>query len=804
MQYYDFTIIISSEGNGSYTARAESENFGETKSIPFELPPDSQVEELTKRLEARETNRDYLKSLGRDFFNRLITDDTRDSFLLSLGEVSRDPELGLRIRLRIREAECASLPWEFIYSDLEEAFVGTRTKTPLVRYLDMPTPRSELAVPYPMRILVLMPRGNTEATRLDTSSERLIIDRATEQFGKKVEVTYLNDLNDDGKVTWQRVADCLVEKAFHCVHFVGHGTFRDNNGYLVLDGDDDKDELVNDDTFAELFVNSPSIKLVVLNACKGAALSSSQPLTGSAARLVRRGVPAVVAMQFSIYDKAAIAFAQSFYRSLFASADRGRVDVAVSRGRHVLAARFKDQRELAAPVLFMHAKSNVLLVPEGEGLLANLPKSTAHLDTLDEAREITSSASEAAEFSNRIKVARQTLQTGLALGALLFLMSAVRVLDIFTIDTQVEFGVMAMGNGIATHEVSNDLRILTINGKDLSRTELRERVAAAIRQADNAGARALALDAYYPSENGTFKSDPQSGQLIVDAIRNSRAPVVIGAASTNQMQLETPDSVRSVAAAVGFLCYEKKLGLTRSLPISALISGSPYSSFALETVAAYRGAQVIPGLFDGAEAPALEIAGRDPIQFEVSEVNRADRKLRTCDAVGDGDLVAHRFIRRTPDELLASITLAAEDLDQHVANERFDASTDLQDKLVLIGILQRGDIVYDLAGDRDGVFWQADALNNLLLDEIIKPVGDGFQLVFMLLLTASMLALCLRLSVRPVARVIAAIATSVGVILFAVYLYGRHGVLLNPVYYLIAVWIAWWTAKRFGRKWLTF
>jgi len=802
MQYYDFTIVISSDAGGSYTVQAKSENYGVSDPVSFAIPSQAEIAELTRRLEDRETDREYLQSLGRDLFKRLVCGDTKESFLLSLGEVGRNPDLGLRFRLRINDARCAALPWEFIYFDRDQAFVGTRTKTPLVRYLDMPMPRSELAVPYPLRILVLVPRGNTEATRLDAASERLIIGQATAQLGKKVEVVYLHDLFDDHKVTWQRIADCLADSDFHCVHFVGHGTFRDNNGYLVLDGEDDSDELVEDDTFAELFVNSPTIKLVVLNACKGAALSSSQPLTGSAARLVRRGVPAVVAMQFSIYDKAAVAFAQSFYRSLFTSKDRGRVDVAVSRGRHVLGARFRDQRELAAPVLFMHAKSSVLLVPEEEGILANLPKSTAQLDTLEEAQEITSSDQEAAKFGRRMKTARQTLQTGLALGALLFLMSTIRVLDVFTIDTQVEFGVMALGNRVATHEISNDLRILTIDGEKLSRSELRQQVADTVRQLSSLGARTVALDVYYPSEEGTFKSDPASGQLVVDAIRDSRTPVVIGAAKTADIQLDAPDSLRRVASAVGFLCYEKKLGLTRSLPISALISNTPHSSFALEAVAAFKGARVIPGFYDGNEAPALELTGQDAIHFEISEINRADRKLATCDAVGDGDLVAHRFIRRTPDEMLASITLTAKGLEQYVASEQFEALADLRGKLVLVGVLGRGDIVHDLAGDRDGVFWQADALNNLLLDEVIKPVGDGVQLVLMLILAVSILALCLRLSGRPATRVAVMIMASAAIVLFAVYLYGRHDVLLNPVYFLIAIWLAWLLAARFGKKWL--
>jgi len=45
---------------------------------------------------------------------------------------------------------------------------------------------------------------------------------------------------------------------------------------------------------------------VILNACQSSASSSTQPMVGLAPNLVRRGLPAVVAMQYSIYDDTAV------------------------------------------------------------------------------------------------------------------------------------------------------------------------------------------------------------------------------------------------------------------------------------------------------------------------------------------------------------------------------------------------------------------------------------------------------------------------------------------------------------------
>jgi hypothetical protein len=54
----------------------------------------------------------------------------------------------------------------------------------------------------------------------------------------------------------------------------------------------------------------------VLSACQGAAVSSHRVFAGTAPDLERRGIPAVVAMQYSILNTTARLFADEFYRTL--------------------------------------------------------------------------------------------------------------------------------------------------------------------------------------------------------------------------------------------------------------------------------------------------------------------------------------------------------------------------------------------------------------------------------------------------------------------------------------------------------
>ena len=802
MEYLDFDIRVTAGRDGKYLLRAESESYGEEEA-DISLSPDApEIVEINARLATRQTDRSFLEATGTDLYNRLFVANIDVLFQRSLGEVKNDANKGLRIRLRIGAPELAVLPWELLYSDFDEEFVGTRVKSPLVRYLDMSGYRRALATPYPLRILVAIPHGSDPSRKLDAASEKAVIDQALEELGNKVEVTYLNEQYPDRRVTLRRIRERLSEQDYHCFHFVGHGTFRNDQGYLVLDGEDGRDDVVADERFAELFANAPTIKVVILNACKGAALSSSQPLAGSAARLVKHGVPAVVAMQFSIYDAAAVDFARSFYHSLFRSSNRGRVDVAVSIGRQQLAVNYGDQREIAAPVLFMHTANGMLFVPETGNFLADLPRNKEQIDTLQAAHEATASEVEAARFKRRIAIARRSVQIGLAVGTLIFFLSMIRVLDIFTIDTRAEFLVMAMGNGLAEHNVSNDLRIVTIAGGGLDIAEKRARVGQIIADLAAAKPRVIALDMFFQSENGAFKSDPESGRRLVEVIDRAEVPVVVGAEGLEDGELEAPNNLRTAAVGLGHLCFESKMGLARSLPIVANASGGQYPSLALTAYAAFHRGQVLTGEKAEVAEPVILFPDRPSVKFAVSEVNDANRKTEACPLIRDGDQVAHRFIRFSPDQQLARITMSAAELRQSLASDPAAVRNQLENKLVLVGVLGVGDIVHDLAGDRDGVFWHADAINNLLLDETIIPLRDSAQLLMMLLLAGVAAALRLEFRSRKRIGILVLIVLSASVPVFAVWTYGRHGYLINPAYHLLALWLAWWAAGRFGKTWV--
>jgi hypothetical protein len=79
--------------------------------------------------------------------------------------------------------------------------------------------------------------------------------------------------------------------------------------------------------------------------------------SSTASILVRRGVPAMLVMQYEITDLAAIEFARAFYDAL---SDGWPVDSAVTEARKAISVAVNNTFEWGTPVLFMRALDGVL------------------------------------------------------------------------------------------------------------------------------------------------------------------------------------------------------------------------------------------------------------------------------------------------------------------------------------------------------------------------------------------------------------------------------------------------------------
>lgn len=261
-----------------------------------------------------------------------------------------DPQRGEGVRFVINTTdapELARLPWEFLYSPARDDFLFSDRMKPVVRWLDVDEPLPSLAAEPPLRLLIAVAAPG-DRPGLEVGEEIAHLDQALDELTAigAVRIVRLDH------ATLESLDNALLQNRPHVLHFIGHGDFSGDQGVLVLESDavPGTSDVIGGRQLAMLLRNHlTSLRLVFLNSCMGAMASRSDPFGGVAQSLIRRGIPAVVAMQFPIPDKAAVALSRHFYRYLAAGQP---VDAALNSARAFLYARGYEV-EWGAPALHM-------------------------------------------------------------------------------------------------------------------------------------------------------------------------------------------------------------------------------------------------------------------------------------------------------------------------------------------------------------------------------------------------------------------------------------------------------------------
>lgn len=297
-----------------------------------------------------------LEDRGAALYQALFSGAVGTLFNLSLGEVLKDEQGALRLRLRIDPPKLTVLPWELLYDPDRGRFLAAWSKTLLSRSLGLLEPLRSLAAPGLLRLLAIFPRSSG----LSTTSEKQALENMAADTGGRIEVRCL-----EGVVTLKAVREALRREEIHMLHYAGHGVFQEDQAAIFLDhpAGEGADSILAP-AFARLLQESPSLRLVVLNSCKGATRSSVAALAGIAPQLLRHGVPAVVAMQALITDQQALELAAELYSDL--AVGYGQVERAVARARSVLLQRWPQSPAFANPVLYLRAPDGRLWFPPME------------------------------------------------------------------------------------------------------------------------------------------------------------------------------------------------------------------------------------------------------------------------------------------------------------------------------------------------------------------------------------------------------------------------------------------------------
>jgi hypothetical protein len=300
--------------------------------------------------------------IGTELYRLIFQGQVRTLLDKSRGQLEVSPNLGLRLKIKLDPSDeetgaLADLPWELLCDGETEDFFALSRQTSLVRYLDVP--RSSQPIPFtpPLRILAVgaSPR---DLPPLDLDEEvRRLEELNRTASGVAVEVL--------AHASAGAVREALAGDTFNVLHFMGHGTFdrASGEGMLAFEGTNGALDLVSGKAFATKLRDLRSLGVVMLNACNTARArnpSGANPFRGVATALVLGGVPAVVAMQRPISDRAAIGFSTAFYRHL---ARGDSIDEALTEGRQAIHSAKPEEFEWATPVLFLR-------MPEGNVFVA--------------------------------------------------------------------------------------------------------------------------------------------------------------------------------------------------------------------------------------------------------------------------------------------------------------------------------------------------------------------------------------------------------------------------------------------------
>ncbi len=352
MKYQDFQILVDKNNN----IRASSEQGEISGELRLER---NEINLALKLIQSKQTDSELLKALGSKLYKALFPDKINARFHATMAG-AQENQYSIRLRLIFESPEVAALPWEFLYDEDTNIFLANNTDTVLSRYIDVPLLKRDIkAASSPLKVLLVISSASDLAHLDATGEERLI----REALGKDIDAGKI-ELDVLKEATIRNINQKLREKPYNVFHFIGHGDFQDNKGYIILTDEDGKAKSLDDERFANFFLGNNHLGLVILNTCKAGTISANQAFAGTVSNLVRRGIPAVVAMQYTILDSTAKLFADEFYRSLALGYP---VDAAIQTTRNVISMEVGlDRRDFATPVLYMRAKDGIILSGLGE------------------------------------------------------------------------------------------------------------------------------------------------------------------------------------------------------------------------------------------------------------------------------------------------------------------------------------------------------------------------------------------------------------------------------------------------------
>ncbi|MFL6333049.1 MAG: CHAT domain-containing protein [Pyrinomonadaceae bacterium] len=299
--------------------------------------------------------------MGKRLATALFSKDIQRVYDRSLGIVSGKP---LRLFFYPEEGAppvVSMIPWECVFEKVlqDEEHFGLSQFVSVARYVPMSHDMQPLKVEGKLRILAAAPNPYKSQTPLDVKRELELLGDIADKRRDAVEFFSIPDAQ------WGTFQDELLDKKPHVLIFTGHGDIKNKEPRLLFQTADAKSDPVSITKLESLLKPEvvSNLRVVILSACRTGVSASEDPFDSAAGRLIRMGVPAVVAMQSKVADAAAKEFCLRFFNYLLRP--QNPVDVCVNAGRLAMfgaewGASNRRGTQWAIPVLYLSTRTEMI------------------------------------------------------------------------------------------------------------------------------------------------------------------------------------------------------------------------------------------------------------------------------------------------------------------------------------------------------------------------------------------------------------------------------------------------------------
>lgn len=323
-----FTFTVKADGAIIFTA-GEDRNFVSDK---FELEPS--VSALARKLISSRDERPDIQAVGQALHKALLPSAIQEPFKSALSGATNPV---IQLQLEIEDENIAVLPWEYSFDGNQ--FLGLNPRTPIVRSLRTDQRPQTMPVEGPVRILFLFPSPNDYP------------DLKPDLMAEKVR-GWFSDLQDGVRpnleidilpyATLIALMRRLRTSEFHILHYLGFSeydhaarkpqlVFEEENGRARKVSDIELSELLFREDRGRLEGRARALRLVTLLDIEKPAGMSQGYTPAFATNLIKSGIPAAIATQFSLPQSLAWHFSTHFYQEIFKA--KQPIDIAASAGR---------------------------------------------------------------------------------------------------------------------------------------------------------------------------------------------------------------------------------------------------------------------------------------------------------------------------------------------------------------------------------------------------------------------------------------------------------------------------------------